>query len=548
MSYDSGDMRYRYPRYKFPKRDREHLRLTLHGENLVDVYTKESDNIQALVSFREHQLVSMTLTPIRIDQSLPEILEGITSLLYENPGSRMPHDKHFVVLIGASGSAAAVAAWDADAVERVFTYPAGTVENRRIVRLLKDLEAHRTTDADVFVTEDDEALAFRDWIQDRIPILILSVLEALDYLDVHLKRHGEYLYDPHRRIRGNWFYYWERLCELLPTFPMTWAATVFAVERLPNGEQVQSYLRSLSTRLVYMFEPKDEIASRFYKRSDGQVQCEMLRELNYFMTLTTGSFDALAWLLRYFYEFRPADSEQNQELRQRVVLKLRPRQSTNGLINHVEARNKRLGSYLRSDQTQKLMSIFYPSRDSIQHRHPLSGLQYIRAMSSTGKRPIRQSEEDTAYSLAILDVDTEQAISRLDSDDLSDYFTCWGMRKVYDQAFLEPYKFVVQALRKVVEFHECVLQLLAIYSSGFLMAKDLSRIKDSEQVRASRRQKFLVPFLLTPKLPPINPGIPRMPIPGVWTPGEAKSDESMALYGTHPLFVEVVRQGSLKNY
>lgn len=381
MSHDGGDVRYRYPRHKFPEKDREHLRLTLHGENLVDVFTKESDNIQALSSFQEHELVSMTLTPIRTDQRLPETLGNITPLLYEKPNSKMPHDKYFVVLIGSSGSAAAVDAWDADVVETVFSYPRGTTENSRIVRLLKDLEAHRGTDADIFVTEDNDALAFRDWIQDRIPVLILSVSEALDYMDVYLKRHGEYLYDPHRRISGNWFYYWERLCELLPTFPITWTATVFAVVSLPNGEQVQNYLRSLSTRLIYMLETKDRIASQFYRRSDSEVQYDMLRELNYFMMLTTGSFDALAWLLRYFYEFRPADSEQNQELRQRIVLKLRPTQSTNGLINHVEAGNGGLGSYLRSDQTQKIMNVFYPSRDSIQHRHPLSGIQYIRAVA-----------------------------------------------------------------------------------------------------------------------------------------------------------------------
>lgn len=540
--FGDSDMRYRYPRHTFPKRDNEDLSITLHGDNIVDVYSKQSIPIEALASFQGYSLVSLVLTPVRPEQHqrMPRSLGGITQLRYEKHESKLFGDGTFAVNIGSSSSGLAANQWTANMVEKIFGYLSGTPQNSKIRRLLKDMEAHRAMDADIFVTEDQDALAFRDWIQNHMSVFILNLYETLDYLDVHLKRHGKYLGTPHVSITGRRGYYWERLCELIPALPKTWTASIVAEKTLLNGEQIVNYTHSLYIRLIYMLETKDRIASAFYQKADNETQHEMLREINYFVALATGAFDALAWLLRYFYSFCPNDSEEDPKLRQRIVLKLRSKQSTNGLISHVEAQNKILGSFLRRKDTQNLMTIFYPSRDSMQHRHPLSGIQYVRAVARPAIGHLSPEEKDTAYNLAILDTDTERAIANLDSDDPSDYFTFWGVRKLHDVVFLEPYKFVVQALRKLALFYEHALQSLDIYNSSSLSESDVTRINQLEQERFSKRADFVIPFLLNRTLPPISPTIPRMPGSGHPVSGEAKSEESMALYGVYTVFVELL--------
>ena len=109
-----------------------------------------------------------------------------------------------------------------------------------------------------------------------------------------------------------------------------------------------------------------------------------------------------------------------------VTLKIKTGRQIKQLINHIDQRNKDLGSYLYSDYAQNLMSIFYPPRDSIQHRHPLRGIEYVRTVSQPGRPNLPlgdiDSDMEKGYSLAVLDEDTEKAICLLDSDDPSDYF------------------------------------------------------------------------------------------------------------------------------
>jgi hypothetical protein len=534
-------MRFRYPRHKFPWRDSRELHITLHGENIVDSFNKQVELVRGLVSFQKYELVTITMTPSREDQVVPDEMSGIAPLVYEDFVSKEGHN-WFSVRVGSSSSLASTSLLNARAVEYEFGYQQNTVENQRSIRLLKDLEAHSSINADVFVTEDYDALAFRDRLQDLIAVLILSVEEALDYLDVHLKRQNRFVCDSHRTvIEGKRIYYWERLCELLPSFQKTWITCAIATTSLRNGEQLHNYLDSLSTRIIYMLESKDRIASQFYLKSDNKVQDEMLRELNYFMTLATGSFDALAWLFRYFYQFRTNDSEKSDELRRRITLVIKSGKHTNSLVNHVEHVNKRLGSYLRSRDVQNLINIFYPSRDSIQHRHPLRGAQYARARAQPGSLSVPQSDMDKGYSLAVIDADTEKAISQVDSDDKSDYFTLWGVRKLGADTFLEPYKFVLQALRCLMDFYEHVLHTFDVEIGRYLTPDDLRRVEDNERETNLERPKYLIPFLLRPVLPPISPRIPRIPISGTLSTGQAKSDISIASYGNYPMYIELLK-------
>ncbi len=538
-------MRYRYPRNKFPKLKIDKLNITLHGENIVDSFTTQTELIKSLISFNSPKHIEITMTPIREDQSVPDDFKNIERLRYEKFKSK-EFPRSFSVRFSTGSAVANASLLSPRSAEYEFGYAQDSAENQRAIRLLKDLEAHESINADIFVTEDHDALAFRDRLQDLTEVLILSVSETLDYLDVHLKRQGKFVDRAYSTVDIKRLYYWERLCELLPSFQRTWIACATATTSLPNGNQVRNYLTSLHTRIIYMFEAKDIIASQFYLKSDNKVVYEMLRELNYFMTLATGSFDALAWLLRYFYQFRDSDSEKSDELRRRVTLIIKSGKHTNGLVNHVEQVNKSLGSYLRSKDVQNLMSVFYPSRDSIQHRHPLRGIEYIRTASQPGGPNLLPSTIDSdmekGYSLAVLDEDTEKAICLLDSDDPSDYFTMWGVRKLGHDPFLEPYKFVLQALKSLMKFYENVLTMLDIGHYDLFTADDLQKIENHEKETNRERPKYAIPFLLKRTLPPISSRIPREPLSGNLAAGEAESIESIASYGDYPMYVEWLKQ------
>ena len=233
MGIEDNDMRYRYPRHKFPKSDAMHLDITLHGESMVDVISNSATLIEVLVNFQDGSLVSLITTPFRPDQdkSLQSNLKNINQLSYEDHESKFFGGKSFKVSSVNSGLALASDNWSADVVERVFKYPTNTLKNIKMQRLLKDLEAHRAIDADIFVTEDQDALALRDLIQNHIPVLILSLNETLDYIDVHLKRHGSYLASSNMKITDRRGYYWERLYELVPTLSKTWITAVVAEEK-----------------------------------------------------------------------------------------------------------------------------------------------------------------------------------------------------------------------------------------------------------------------------------------------------------------------------
>lgn len=532
-------MRYRYPRHRFPKQNADKLHVTLHGESLIVALAHNSKLVDRLLGLQGEIVLSMT--PPREGQDMPNALSGIPKFDY-SPFESDNMRNWFSVRCGSTSSLASSGLLLPGLVESIFGYEQRSNSNQKVLRLLKDLEAQEAMSADVFVCQDEDALAFRDKLQDLVTGFILNINEALDYVDVFLKRKNTFISGAHSTIAGKGLYYRERLAELIPAFQKLWITCSTVTTVIPNGLEAQGYLGSLAARMMYMFEAKDRIASQFYLKSDNEVQHEAIRELNYFVTLATGTFDALAWLLRYLSAFRIDEAEENFELRQKVIIRLKPGQTTNALISHAEKYHKELGRYLRSSSVQSLIGVFYPARDSIQHRHPLRGTQYVRAVAQLGAPAIRNEDMDKGFSLAILDRDMEKAISSLDSEDTSDYFSVWGVRKLGDDAFLEPYKFVMQSLRQLSKFYENVFQMLSTKICGSLPQGELHRIREMERQTNKIQSDFLVPFLLQRDLPPISGRLPRLPMPGRLSTGHAQSDISVAYYGIYPLHVESLKE------
>jgi hypothetical protein len=433
--------------------------------------------------------------------------------------------------------------WDDKDLDEVFGAPPSSPKYGQRRESLLALEAGEAVGGHLFVTLSEDLLANRDWLQDRMTVFIVGLSEALYFLDVHLKRRGIYAYRASSHVAGKQGYYFKRVCESIPNFPIAWTTSLFGEGEIPTGQSVQRYLESLHLRLVPMFEIKDRIADLFYTQANNDTQYLMLREMNMFFPLVTGSFDSLAWLCRYLYQFRPQKTEEDWELRRRVVLKLPQGQE---LINHIEQANKPLGELLRSDAVQKLLEVFYPTRDSIQHRHPLAGVQYIW-VEDRGLGIIPRAANEKAYSLALLDEDTAQAIGALDQDDASDYFTQWGLRTGGSSKLLEPHKFITQALNELRKFYDGFFQLLGLPSHQILSEATKQSVQAVEKERRDQyRHEFALPFFLDRDIPIIAGGLAQATTmkSGYGSVGKAADKRSQALLGTHTVIIDMARIGN----
>ena len=105
----------------------------------------------------------------------------------------------------------------------------------------------------------------------------LNPAEAGDYIDVYLKRRGILAYAPHWTVKGIHGYYWERLAQLIPSFPGAWHTAIYGRETFVSGSEIMRHVQSFYTRLLSMFHAKDNIADQYYRRSDADVEWRMMR-------------------------------------------------------------------------------------------------------------------------------------------------------------------------------------------------------------------------------------------------------------------------------
>ena len=302
--------------------------------------------------------------------------------------------------------------WTKESVAEVWGFPVDSTDNEEVLQCLKDMSGHEARDRDVFVTENAKVLSRREWIEDREGVWVLSTAETLDYADVFFKNRGQYVVAPNATL-GAGLCYWSRLAELVPAFPRVWTTVLVVETSVPSGTDIKRHLQSFSERVTTMLRAKDMIGREFYKKANNLTQKAMLYHLSYFMMLATGTFDSFAWICKYLFNF---------QYKHPVEVVIRGKKQNRKLLNHLEKVEPNVGGFLISDRVQTLLEVFYPSRDSIQHRHMLEGIQYSREK--------RHSEKE--YSLVVLDEETKRAIGVRDEDDPSDYFTKWGVRRISD--------------------------------------------------------------------------------------------------------------------
>jgi len=324
-----------------------------------------------------------------------------------------------------------------------FGYEEDSDEFQEIKKAFRDLTAieamSNLVEGDsIFVTQCHHLIRNNVWIQRRFNAKILSFVQALEYMDLDLKRRNIYYAKPKlRETDGRAFHYWYLLRHLIPSIADAWRVIVFGNAVIQNGPRINDVLSGLADRLENAFCASDRIAMEFMKRPINSTEWEILYNFNYFCLLLTGVFDTLAWLTVHRYSMSIRNHLE-------VSIQIRgPKSRGARFVNSISQKNPPLASFIKKNED--LIKLFYPMRHSAQHREPVGGAQFEN-----------RSEGWTA-SLAQIKSDAVTAIRKIDTQ--GHPFSEWGLLDNLTN-LLEPYRFTRKALREIVAFSNVYINFL----------------------------------------------------------------------------------------
>jgi len=328
-------------------------------------------------------------------------------------------------------------------VTEVFGYKEDSDEFQKIKNAFRDLRAFEAisnwTEGDsIFVTQCSSLLRKNVWIQRRLNVKILSFVQALEYMDLDLKRRNIYYASPKvRETDGRAFHYRYLLSYLIPSFAEAWRVAVFGNAVIQNGPKIKDALSGLADRLENALCASDRIAMEFMKRPINSTEWEILYHFNYFCLLATGVFDALAWLTVHRYSM-PINNRLD------VSIQIKGSRSRGAkFVKAISQKNAPLASFIQNNED--LIKLFYPMRHSAQHREPVGGAQF------------EDGTEGWTASLARIRSDALTAIRKIDTQ--GHPFSEWGLLNTWAN-LLEPYRFTRKALRELMAFSNKYLNFL----------------------------------------------------------------------------------------
>ncbi|MBA7592517.1 hypothetical protein ES708_34704 [subsurface metagenome] len=183
-----------------------------------------------------------------------------------------------------------------------------------------------------------------------------------------------------------------RFRRLFKGFQHAWTVAIHARGK-GLSEKIEDHLASVGTRLEFVCKAYDKVAFFSLKTANLDDQSNQLYHLAYFVMLITGVFDNLAHIIKEFY---------HMPIKKRMSINLRipPDEKPSKFYQLLKAENAILYEFLTAPDTQRDINIFYPLRDSLQHREFLRGIQYQEG-SETNKNVFELSRE-TADSLSMI--------------------------------------------------------------------------------------------------------------------------------------------------
>lgn len=441
-------MRFPWTKVGLPNKPRvEPLEFTLHTESILRALASDPDLAERLLRYSHIPELEFIATPIahKVNVRVPRFIKDLPWIKYrkrkglhgiiaevELPKRQLKRG----VLVGRQITPGLVTA--------LFKCSHPGAVHRRLTRALQDIFVQQSLSRNFFVTADPDILSNKGIVETRYDVAILPLDKALECADLYLKQHGCYYVKPPSYQADRSLYYVREARQLLPAFRRGLRIAAFSRDGKIFSEHISEYLESLMGRFLRMLYARDRIGYEFFKRADNNTQDEMLYHLDYFVVLATGLFDTLAWLAKHRYGIRLK--------REQVELKIDPRKEHTTFTKCLANKDSHLHAFVLEPANRNLVHLFYPLRDSIQHRHISFGVGYINVA------------EGWRCNFVKLTADAANAIEKVDIADANDFTSYWGVFENLcpDGHGLEPYKFVRAALAEISRFTNKYLQMLRL--------------------------------------------------------------------------------------
>jgi len=308
-------------------------------------------------------------------------------------------------------------------------------------------EAHHELGQNYLVSDDPDIRKLKNlYCRDRKHHFIKSseLIETLTRLE---RRRGIYYTSPSNTINKG-MYYWRELLRQVPEFDKLWATAVYGVQDPVGGlpSELFEFAQSLGDRVMGLLELHDELEILTENSPHNDAEWDIVNRLNYFFVLVTGLLDNLAWiaLARYglISQYHQPGKWNNVSLQMRDKNGAIAKKPFNLTISNM---SQQLYDHIYNHQD--LISVFYPTRDSIQHRLVLSGSR------------VEYLDHDWATIMVSFHPDTLAALEVLEPAKPYDLNT-WGLFHFEHLRFVGPEAFSRTALSHLLAFTRKTLEIL----------------------------------------------------------------------------------------
>lgn len=278
----------------------------------------------------------------------------------------------------------------------------------------------------VMTTNNKVLLSNRIWFESHFPgrpLNIATVEETKEIMDLFAKYRNKYYISDHYSDQ-KWLWYWYSFRS-----------------KLPNYHVGDSMLAAFASRFAYLLRCIDEIGFQYYSGANNDTMETTIYHFNYFISLISGIFDALAITTKNQLDIKfDGDSIESRT-------SLNPRAGRE-FLKGVREKNPDLHQHITKHM--HFRKLIYALRELVVHREmlPTSGLV------DTTKR----------WQANVITVDTNIVDLITQCGDRSqDYepMTLWGLYAAMPRfCFLEPYHFSKAVATRLVSFCNTFLHLL----------------------------------------------------------------------------------------
>lgn len=305
----------------------------------------------------------------------------------------------------------------------------------------------RPFEVDLFVVAGDDPFLVRDPAR-RHYVNPKDALELIRILLVSLDR-----YQTARSASTDENVYWGyRTSKLMPMLDRADLARGIGARTNDFPRALADQIVSLTKRAKLLIQAADKIGREALRRPDSTTVSQAEYHLSYLILLVTGMFDELGWIVALHHGFEPESRD--------VDLRMQGRKQA--FSQAVRKNNPSLHDYLSESRISKLLDLFYPARNHMQHRGVLSA--EVRDVGP-GQRLVWHLPDETLRIIQTLAPDAGRH---------------WGMFDGRAAGYIDPHLFVLAAVESVAEIANGVLSHLD-------WMVHLATLEEDEQARARNR-------------------------------------------------------------